>query len=336
MPTFLKLCLVAATFTAVACSAHTAVDDGDEPSGPPVATDQAIVHGAADGKRHQSIVAISIQMPSGGALCTGSVIAPDAVLTARHCVSEMPSESVDCASTAAQVGRTFAASSFAIITLPDARGASPAAYVKAVHVPPGSALCGDDLAVLELDRALDLEPLSLAGAAPKSGDHITAVGYGRIGTSGAAGVRRFRTDVEVVSVARTEFMVGESTCFGDSGGPALDDEGDIVGVLSRGGMSCDGAGSRNVYGAVAAHLDFLAPYLTKSSAGGKADAGAKKPSSSDMGEPCTSGASCSTGTCVGAQPHGYCSRACGGGKPRCPNGYHCAKTADGAGACAKT
>ena len=57
-----------------------------------------------------------------------------------------------------------------------------------------------------------------------------------------------REHVRVLSVSAAELTVGEATCQGDSGGPALDeDTGEVVGVVSRGGPSCEGAGVHNIY-----------------------------------------------------------------------------------------
>ena len=57
-----------------------------------------------------------------------------------------------------------------------------------------------------------------------------------------------REHVRVLSVSAAELTVGEATCQGDSGGPALDeDTGEVVGVVSRGGPSCEGPGVHNIY-----------------------------------------------------------------------------------------
>src|SRR5262249_44695120 len=71
-----------------------------------------IVRGVPDRGRDPAVVAIEVDSQ---ALCTGTLIAPDVVLTARHCLAET-SETVRCPSTTPQVGPEHAPASLAILT----------------------------------------------------------------------------------------------------------------------------------------------------------------------------------------------------------------------------
>jgi secreted trypsin-like serine protease len=76
------------------------------------------------------------------------------------------------------------------------------------------------------------------------------VGYGRRGNTTGAGVRERRANVPVLAVTAHEFEIGQGTCSGDSGGPALDTAGAVVGVVSRGNPDCSSGDAQNVYSRV--------------------------------------------------------------------------------------
>lgn len=89
-----------------------------------------------------------------------------------------------------------------------------------------------------------------------AGQSFDAVGFGETGDGSGAGTRRMVTDRQVMCggaecarfgvVPNFEWIGSDGTCQGDSGGPALDDEGRVLGALSRGGEGC----SNPVYSAV--------------------------------------------------------------------------------------
>ncbi len=105
------------------------------------------------------------------------------------------------------------------------------------------------IAIIVLDQAVKMaKPLPVRTHGVAQGDRVRAVGFGRTGDHGAAGTKLVREHVRVLSVTAAELTVGEATCQGDSGGPALDEStGEVVGVVSRGGPSCEGAGVHNIY-----------------------------------------------------------------------------------------
>lgn len=203
---------------------------------------EPVVRGARDRGRHPAVVAIRTRE---GMLCTGALIAPTVVLTARHCVS-VTAEAVDCAARRNVFG-DHSPSWFEVTASEDALNAPADARVSRVLVPDGTNLCGADVAVLVLDRPLrGITPLAVETRAPRAGDAVTVVGYGRRGDSGRAGVgtRYTRSDVRVTAVSAREVATTEGTCQGDSGSPLIDGRtGRVIAVLSRGEDRCVGGSS---------------------------------------------------------------------------------------------
>lgn len=243
-----------------ACAAHHEADDDSNAS-------SSDIYGGVkddDAPAKRSVVALKIEDDE---LCSGALIAPNMVLTARHCVARLASESIACGddglSTQKQVTGDRKATDIAIYV-----GASPKfdpkadAYAKTVVSPDGDAICNSDIAVIILDRALtNIDPLSVRfSAPPRMGETIRAVGYGRNDAKLPSGVRFRKDNVPVLAIGEDgvtntvtttrlgprEFEVGSSVCDGDSGGPAISElTGAIVGVVSRGG-AC-GQASGHIY-----------------------------------------------------------------------------------------
>jgi MYXO-CTERM domain-containing protein len=240
-------------------------------------------HGIAGGDAdlsHHNVFLLVAQHEHSGGLCTATLIAPNLLLTARHCVSPGTGDDhVLCGESV--LGEPYPASAFFATNAPQPRDDSRFFKAIDVRVPvQGGDTCGYDLALIILDQNV---PSSISmPAVPRidrevvPGEPYTAVGYGVNEDGNSTGSRMQRDGLSIEcqpgscgsGVESTEFLGETGICSGDSGGPALDADGKVVGVVSRGGPDC----STPVYGTVTAWRDFLTETAEEAAAVGDYEA----------------------------------------------------------------
>ncbi|MBA3549762.1 MAG: S1 family peptidase [Nannocystis sp.] len=190
--------------------------------------------------------------------CGATLVAPNLLLTAKHCVARLFPGPYECGEdgevlqidpnvTYPEAGRYGPVSAPGQITV--GRSGSPyAPRVVEVRVSPDDVICTGDAALLVLDRDVDdpvIAPLRL-DVAPVVGEALLAVGYGGTLTSeGSLVLQERAVTVAVVGPAAAEpgvagpvnagfFSTGEALCRGDSGSAAFASSGAVVGIASGG------------------------------------------------------------------------------------------------------
>ncbi len=202
---------------------------------------------------HTGVVAVYHASDTDPELCSGFVIGGDLVLTARHCVGPLDNPSGGCGEAdAGDAAPTTPAEPWAATTLTvhlETAFGSAAKIVRVaeVHTLDGSTgkpICGSDVAVLRLAKPLDgITPYPLrVDAPPTAAETFSAIGYGASagGPDTTSGIRRSRDGLHVSSVGVStsttdgEWIADTGPCAGDSGSPAIDARGFVIGVMSRG------------------------------------------------------------------------------------------------------
>jgi hypothetical protein len=238
------------------------------------------IQGGMDDTTHTFAVAIlqlTDFMNGQVSFCSGALLGPNLVATARHCIAPAGPFAIQCK--LSDLGDNVDISKVLVTTDAHITGNGHFTGVSAIVTPSGvgtKKFCGNDLALLILSKNIDLDTYVIPAINPPMTDtkayatSFAAIGYGvstPADTGGTtAGVRRIKESVPIHCIPNdksftdclsdpanadvltaNEFIGGDgSTCEGDSGANAFDQMsfgmGKWVsfGVLSRAGTSGDG------------------------------------------------------------------------------------------------
>lgn len=243
--------------SAVACSAPDSTDVKATPDLDTV--HPQMVNGTASPTSQDSVVMIAM----GDIFCTATLIAPDLLITAHHCVAQENQD--QNAPACSPLGTPFDPSVFEVKLNAPGAGASQdfengatyqgptVAHATQVWTTTTNNICSFDVAIIKLDTAIpNAKTSNLRFSALQPNEAVTAVGFGDDGQGDYPSARQQRstnvlgvgpTTVQFqsqsdgtipLSLPQGDVMTGESHCFGDSGGPLFDKDGNIVAIISRG------------------------------------------------------------------------------------------------------
>ena len=202
-----------------------------------------IIHGTACGNLSQSPVVRIVMVDSSGkeGFCTGTMITPEAVLTAAHCITLTNPVRVVIA-----YGEPLAS---AILVDASDWYVHPAFHVDASGVEA-------DVAVVRLQRQVPLPTLPILTSQGVTENELVSIfGYGQDENGDFDAEQLKSGDMRVTQVTTLYVQAdyegeGSNTCLGDSGGPlvkSVNNQPGLVGVTSSGTSQDCGVGDNSFF-----------------------------------------------------------------------------------------
>ncbi|MDF3071582.1 MAG: hypothetical protein K0R38_7183 [Polyangiaceae bacterium] len=240
---------------AVACSAPEASENSSYR--------QAVLGGEPTGDARAGVLYVTSEIRNVGGqqvtkIGSGALVAPNLLATALHVVSQNPSNvpftcdangDVVSGSSGASLGAVVAPEKVTVYAGPHPAG-EPVAHGVGVVSSGSTTICQNDLAFVVLSEPLAL-PTYRIRRSPRVavGDAMTVVGYGSGRDSGLGSAVRSERDVTATAIGQwiRTFTVTLGPCAGDSGGPALTSDGELIGVFSSVAVDCTGSSAAPKY-----------------------------------------------------------------------------------------
>lgn len=292
--------------------------------------------------------------------CSGVLIAPNLIVTARHCARDAAVLEARCDEVIDKL-EYFAPDSFWVTSATTVTPQAAFARGKGWVASDWKSSCGNDVALLELDTPLaGLEDtfamprfaneqvsngLILATYGPTAANDAATVGKKKLLPSAANCIGGLSACTAVVggdTLQLGEILMDRTTCQGNSGSPLLTTKsakGDLVGIVSRGIQLSEGCGY-GITSSLGPHALLLARAGRQAAENGKyavpawVEAAEKRGNSDtfakgEIGMPCDVASECKSNTCRsrdGGQTF-LCTRPCE--TEACPTSLTCAAVEGG-------